>query len=75
MTTALGYQCEVSAETSLRDSQWVLDLTMSISDCLPSGYASEDSALEEPAVILKASLHPQRPAQFSLPQVDKKKSI
>ena len=59
MTTALGYQCEVSAKTPFRHFKRVLVLNMSISDCLPPGCAGEHSALKQPYVTLDAGQYTQ----------------
>ena len=76
MASALGYQCQVSVQTTLHDSQWLLVLTMSISDCLSSdsACAGEHSALYLPAVTLKASQSAQRLAYFLLFPADREKA-
>ena len=74
MITALGYQCEVPAETPLRHSQRVLVLTMSISNYLSSDCASEHSALQRPAVTFNVNQYPQSIALLLLPPSDRERS-
>ena len=66
MTSALGYQCQVSVETTLRRSEWFLTLTMSISDCLHSTWTEEHSTLYLPVADLDASGISQSVAQYFL---------
>lgn len=74
MASALGYQCQVSVETILRHSQWHLDLTMSISDCLPSHFAVEHSDLDRPVVSLDVDRGSQSIGIFPLILCDGEKS-
>lgn len=66
MTSALGYQCQVSVETIFHRSEWLLTLTMSISDCLYSSWTKEHSTLDLPVADLNGPGNPQTIAQYFL---------
>ena len=66
MASALGYQCQVLVNTILCDSQGLLLITMSTSDCLPSNCTWEYSALDLPFATLNARGNPQIIAEYWL---------